>query len=127
MFSVEWDQEDLNDLVVDLDALYPEELAGKELPHWSMEVMQDVMAYPPPKKDSTYVRTGNLLAGWKRAIKPKQVRIFNPVDYGIWVQGREQITMHAATGWKRLHEWAEKHMERLIYKLEMKALGIWDT
>ena len=127
MFSVEWDEEDINELVLDLDALMPEELAGEELPHWSMEVLQDVAAYPPPKKDSTYVRTGKLFGGWKREVMPKAVRLFNPVDYGIFVQGREQTAMHAGTGWKRLYEWAEKHMERLVYKLEMKALGIWNT
>ena len=59
-------------------------------------------------------------------IQPKQVRIYNPVDYGIFVQGREQTAMHAETGWKKLHDWAEKHLERLIYKLEMKAQGIWN-
>ena len=50
MFQVEWDEEDLNELRVDLQSLYPEELAGEELPHWSMEVLQDVAGYPPPRK-----------------------------------------------------------------------------
>jgi len=127
VFSVEWDPEDLNTLIVDLNGLYPEELAGKELPHWSMELLQDVAAYPPPKKDSTYERTFKLFGGWKRVLQPLQVRLFNPVEYAVFVQGRDQVAMHATTGWKRLHDWAEKHMERLIYKLEMKALGIWDT
>ena len=127
MFQVEWDQEDLNELNISLDGIMPKELMRENAPRLAHMVEYGAKGYPPPKQGSSYIRTNKLFEGWKREVKPMAVRIFNPVDYGIFVQGREQVAMHRATGWKRLHEIAEAQVERFIYFLEMRINKIWNT
>ena len=66
---------------------------------------------PPPKPDSTYVRTHNYQRSWKRS----DVRlrgsglvgtIRNDMRYAVFVGGDEsgtgQLDMHASTGWPLL-------------------------
>ena len=128
MFSVEWDEEDLNELNISLDMLMPPELAREELPRLAYIVMAETRRYPPPKQGSTYERTNKLFEGWKREVLDHlKVKVYNPVEYGTYVQGRWQVDMHKTTGWRNLYEMAEKQVERFIYHLEMRINKIWNT
>ena len=128
MFQVEFDEEDVAELILDLEGLAPPELLKKELPKFGLEVMHETMVYPPVPAGSTYKRTEKLFQGWKREIlSPLKIRIFNPVDYGVYVQGRQQTAKHKQTGWKVLFEEAEARIDRFIYRLERIVMGIWDS
>lgn len=127
LFSVEWDQEDLDSLIVALDMIAPDEMVQDELPKLGYLVEHETKGYPPVPAGSTYQRTEELFRGWRRDVMPMAVKIFNVKDYGIFVQGREQTAKHRGTGWKRLHEIAEAQVERFIYRLEMLINKIWTT
>ena len=124
---MEWDPEQLDELNIALDMMMPKELMKEELPRLGYMVEHETKGYPPPKPDSKYVRTNNLFEGWRREVMPMKLHFWNVVDYGIFVQGREQVDMHRATGWKRLFEVAEAQVERFIYHLEMRINKIWNT
>lgn len=127
MFQVEWDQEDLDELLLDLDGIKPPNSMKDMLSKWAYETEMETKGYPPVPEGSTYVRTENLFRGWVREAWPMKARVYNPVDYGIFVQGREQTAKHQSTGWKRLHEVGMAKLEQLIYRLEMVITGIWET
>ena len=127
MIRVEYDPEDIANLIIDLDGMMPPELVGNELDPLTANIVFDVQRYPPPIPDSTYVRTENLFGGWKRDVMGElTARIWNPVDYGIFVQGREQVAIHQGR-WKNLFEEAPKHVEALIDKLMRKVENLWTT
>jgi len=127
MFQVEYDQEDLNQLNISLNGLMPPELVGDELKPLGVNIVFDVQRYPPPIPDSTYVRTNKLFEGWHNKKEGAlKLRIWNPVDYGIYVQGREQAGIHQGR-WKNLYEEAPKHVAALLERLWRKAEKIWTT
>ena len=127
MFQVEYDPEDLAQLNISLNGLMPPELVGDELKPLGVNIVFDTQRYPPPIPDSTYVRTNKLFEGWhNKKLSPLSLRIWNPVDYGIYVQGREQAPVHQGR-WKVLFEEAQKHVEALLDKLARKVDKIWTT
>jgi hypothetical protein len=128
MFSVEWDQEDINQLNISLGGLIPEELVKGELMPFTREFMEYVSTYPPPKADSSYIRTNNLWESWHYAqVNPLTTQVTNYAVYAGYVQGREQVAMHKETGWRRLYEEAPKWARMLIDKLAHKAGIVWSS
>ena len=128
MFSVEWDQEDLNSLVISLDGLDPQELVGDELLPFTKNLVDFTAEYPPPKPDSKYVRTGHLGDSWfYHQMNPLMTMVNNMAAYAGYVQGREQVAMHKETGWTNLYEEAEKRVRGFIERLKYKAGKIWSS
>lgn len=83
-----------------------------EIEAWAISGLQrrvgDLAAYPPPPPNSTYVRTGDLGAGWRNA-KPRLDRrsgsvglsLHNLVPYTPFVQGDQQARIHAGR-WRKI-------------------------
>ena len=127
MIEVEYDPEDIANLIIDLDGMMPPELVGNELRPLTTNIVFDVQRYPPPIPDSTYVRTENLFNAWHHEKQNDlTARIWNTMDYSIYVQGREQAGIHQGR-WKNLFEEAPKHVEALIDKLMRKVENLWTT
>ena len=128
MFSVEWDQEDLNQLNISLGGLEPPELVGDELLPLVANIAFETMRYPPVPEGSTYERTEKLFGAWTyKQMNPLSAKIENLMPYAGYVQGREQTAKHAGTGWKVLYTVAEDKVKWLLSKLANKADKIWTT
>lgn len=72
---------------------------GKEQFHEALKT------YPPPKPDSTYIRTGFLRDHWRvRAVSNTEFRATNSASYASFVQGRFRRRYHYVTGWRTPQE-----------------------
>lgn len=71
--------------------------------------LNELQAYPPPKRNSRYIRTMRLKHGWTlrfvRSGLVSQIVVSNNVEYVKWVVGSfdqrrdYQTQMHKTTGW----------------------------
>src|SRR5262245_49135718 len=80
--------------------------------------IKEIKVYPPRPPHSRYVRTGRLFAGWflnivqlPDAYTVEAVKLAHDTRqfYMQKVQGRQQLPMHALTGWERIDENVVNH------------------
>jgi len=136
MIKWEYDPDDLRELVIDCDRLRPSNLVAKHLQPLTSNIVFEAQRYPPELPNQKYIRTFKLFEGWRRAsMGPLKMRIFNPVPYGIYVQGRDtpfrsepatQAEIHQGR-WPVLFKVAEKHLDALIHKLVRDVKNIWSV
>lgn len=101
-------------------------LTGEWMPFMT-KIVDVVGEYPPDFPGNTYVRTGHLGESWtKEVLNPLQARIGNDAVYAGYVQGHEQIDLHAGHGWKHLFEEAQKYAEYFVEKIGEKAERLWE-
>ena len=127
-WKVYWDGEDLQELIISLDALHPPELVGDHLKPLASNIVFATSRYPPELPDQQYQRTERLFQAWDyKQVHPLAVKIENHAEYAGYVQGQDdQAAIHQGR-WKVLELMAQKHVMWLLERLSAVAGKIWET
>lgn len=101
------------------------DLPKEELYAIGDSIVEEVRTYPPPRANSTYVRTNRLKKGWSISKMSGSVEISNDVEYAGWVQGESQVQIHEETGWIKLWDSATGNLNAGIQTIWEKIASIW--
>ena len=92
-------------------------------------VVKEAQIYPPERAGQRYRRSEKLKGGWKRSAARRsggavEVDVFNPTEYGPFVQGEDQAPVHQGR-WKKLKTIGEERRGELRTKVQGWALRVW--
>ena len=126
MSKAEIDPRDLRQLNINFRDLKPERVLKGELLPFVRDIKRTAAPYPPDFPGNTYKRTGNLGRSWQYVVlSPLSAEVSNAASYAGFVQGHEQMSIHAGHGWKYLHEVGDSKLGAFIKKIEAKIDRIW--
>lgn len=126
MITGEIDPRDLREFHLAMRGLHPNRLFKGEWLPFVKAVAREAGHYPPDFPGNTYTRTGNLERNWRYAVlSPTSAEVGNAAHYAGYVHGHEQISLHAAHGWRRLFEIGDRRLAAFIKKIEAKVSRLW--
>ncbi len=106
--------------------LYPAVQAG--LFAGGETVKAGIAVYPPKPPQSTYTRTGRLGRKWTiQQAGFLEVEVGNNTSYGPYVQGDQQTSFHAATGWMTTRQAKDAYQDQVTAEIQKeinRILGI---
>jgi len=99
-----------------------------ELKEWGKDEADRLQntAYPPPRPQQRYKRTGKLGRSWSSSvIGSAAVKISNNAGYAPWVVGEKQAWMHAGRWWQA-RPIVEKDIPELTKSITKKIDSPWN-
>lgn len=126
---IEFDKRSKEIFIRNLESLRPRELLKDELgDDLAKPFIIDVQVYPPPPKNSQYIRTYNFKNNWEYTVwgDGLNLSVWNSMPYGRAVMGDEleQLAVHVGR-WRDAFKVFKNHVDHFVEHLIRKVEEIW--